>query len=719
MRYRRLVIGAVLTATLAAPLGAHEGHKAITAKGVRIDKDGLLHLNPTARRAIGLALGKVDFGTIEEIVPLNARIMLPWDRKAFASARVEGVVKELLVKPGQKVKAGERLAVIESLPLESLRLELRQAEIGLELADKNLKRARELGETVVAGREILALEAERENRRNAAATVRKKLEAIGIDASRLLPILAPMDGIVSHLDVVIGRHIEPTEHLFKIHDLRRVWAECEVPENLVERVAVGQQVRLAVFAYPDRTFTGKIDLADFAIDEAESIRRVWVRLDNADGVLVPGMFGTAEVITRRAEDVFVAPKAGIVLDGAERYAFVEVEEGVYRKTNVVVGMTRGEQVEVLEGPYAGDKLVTAGNHELSSLFVQGSLKVSDEAAKNMGLLLEEIDIRPVERVTSVNARVITPPAHRGLATTRIDGKIERVHVVQGQAVKAGQALAEVQSLELQSAQLDLIHLDLEVGFVRKQLGFVRTLEEQKISARKELLRLESELLELETRLQSLRRALLVRGLAKAEIDRVLDTRQTLPGLTIRAPIDGRVGTIRVVVGEIVDAGEALFEVRDISKVWIQGMFFESDLAGLFEGGVSKAATVRTVAGGEREWRGKISLVNRSLDAKAGVLLAWMEVDNGDQALLPGMHAKMTITLGRSEKEVIAVPLRALLSIGSRSYAFVEQGQEFKRVEVKLGRRDAHYAEVSRGLFPGDRVVVSGVNEMNNALSAVR
>ena len=98
---------------------------------------------------------------------------------------------------------------------------------------------------------------------------------------------------------------------------------------------------------------------------------------------------------------------------------------------------------------------------------------------------------------------------------------------------------------------------------------------------------------------------------------------------------------------------------------------------------------------------------------------WMEVDNGDEALLPGMHAKLTITLGRSEKEVIAVPLRALLSIGSRSYAFVEQGQEFKRVEVKLGRRDAHYAEVSRGLFPGDRVVVSGVNEMNNALSAVR
>ena len=63
--------------------------------------------------------------------------------------------------------------------------------------------------------------------------------------------------------------------------------------------------------------------------------------------------------------------------------------------------------------------------------------------------------------------------------------------------------------------------------------------------------------------------------------------------------------------------------------------------------------------------------------------------------------------------------RALLAVGRRHYAFTEQGKEFKRAEVTLGRRDAHYAEVLHGLFPGDRVVVSGVNEMNNAFSAVR
>ena len=78
-----------------------------------------------------------------------------------------------------------------------------------------------------------------------------------------------------------------------------------------------------------------------------------------------------------------------------------------------------------------------------------------------------------------------------------------------------------------------------------------------------------------------------------------------------------------------------------------------------------------------------------------------------------------MTLNGAKENVIAVPRRAVVPVGSRRYVFVEQGNEFKRVEVELGRSDAHFVEIIQGIFPGDQVVVSGVNEMNNAFSAVR
>ena len=268
---------------------AHEGHKAITAKGVRIDEKGLLHLNPMARRAIGIAVAKVDFGTIEQSLELNARVVLPWHRKAFASARVEGVVLEVRVEPGDRVKQGDTLAIVESFPVQALRLELDQVRIGLELIEANLQRVRKLGEAVVAGREILELETERDTRRNTIDTLRMKLEGLGAETDARLPVIAPMGGFVSHVDVVVGQHVEPTHHLFKIRDLSEVWLECEVTEDVVALVTDGQAVRFVAYAYPDRVFTGTVNNASLVVDQRERVRRVWVHVQNRDEALLPGV----------------------------------------------------------------------------------------------------------------------------------------------------------------------------------------------------------------------------------------------------------------------------------------------------------------------------------------------------------------------------------------------------------------------------------------------
>ncbi len=713
-----LICGTVLALGGVVIVFAHEGHDAITAKGIRIDEKGVLHLEEPAQRAIGIAHAEVEFGGIEKTVSLNAHVVTPWNHRSFVSSRLEGVVKQLLVRQGQEVSAGETLAVIESLPLEALRWQLEQSGIELAFAEENLRRGRELGERIIAGRELLSLETARDDRRNAMRTARKKLEEIGDEGRGDYLVTAPIGGVVTHLDVTIGQHVEPAEHLFEVANLDRVWVECEVPDALIALVALGQPVRFHPSAFPEEQFIGHVDHIDPSLD-LRGVRRVWARLENREQTLLPSMFGRAVVVTESRESVFVVLAAGIVTDGAERYAFVRVEEGAYKKTNLMLGIDDGDRFEVTGGLYPGDLVVTTGNHELSSLFVQGTLTLSTEARTNIGLSFEEIDYQPVGGVLELNARVVSPSDRRAVAASRISGKVGEILVSPGEAVEADQPLATLSSLELQNAQLDLIQLHLRLGLLGKQLAFIDTLTSRGISARKELLRLQSESNELRTRVDSLQRSLLLMGLTGSEIAQVLEGQETIPGITVRAPIAGNVTSGAVVLGQVVEKGAVLFEIIDPTRLWIESRFFERDLAELFRGGVPKDAIVRTVAYEDREWTGQLSFIDRSLDHEGRTLMAWMEIDNLDGSLISGMRASLMLELEESAEEVIAVPLRALRPIGSRNYVFVEQGKELKRAEVVLGRRDAHFAEVLSGVFPGDRVVVSAVNEVNNAYSAVR
>ena len=707
-------------AMLAALLPAHEGHKALAAKGVRVDATGLLRIDPQAAKAIGLANGTVDFGMIEETSLLSAHLVLPWNRRSYASSQAAGVVTKVLVRLGQNVAAGETLALVQSLLVETLRLELRQAELEEALAEKNLERARSLGEGIVPGRETLHLEAEREDRGYVVATLRSKLRAIGAGAEGAIPVKAPMDGTIVHQDVVVGHRVEPTEHLFELQDLREIWAECDVPENLVARIATGQAARVRAFALPGRSFAGTVGFRALSMDAGESARRVYVPLENADGALLPGMFATAEVVTRRVEDAIVAPAAAIVTDGAERYAFVREEESAYGRKNLVLGSAAaGDLVEVREGLYPGDAVVTTGNHQLSALFVQGTLGLSDEAKRGIAFATKEVDYRALGGVARVNGRVAAPPERTAVATPRIEGKIEKIHVAPGRAVQPGEPLAAIQSLDLQSDILDLIRLDRRRVLLGRQLGYVRALAEKGVPPRKELLRLENEMLELDARFSALRRTLLLTGLDEDAVTKALETREAPSHVTVRSPIAGQVASIRVVLGQVVHPGEALFDIADPSEVWIEGAFFESDLAGLLDGPLSKPTTVRTVAYGDREWRGAIGFVSPSVQGSGRALAGWVVLDNRDGALLPGMHATLLTAEAAPGEKLLAVPLRSIYPSGARRYVFVEGKNAFRRVEIEIGRRDADYGEVLRGLSAGDLVVVSGVNELNNAYSAVR
>ncbi len=732
---------------------AHEGHKAISTKGVLMGpKTSNLLMEPLAQKAVGLGTAKVDFGTVEETIQVPSRVVLPWDRHGYASARVPGIVESINVKPGDPVKVGQVLAEISSLEVDSLQLEFIHSLLEKKLVEQNLTRARELGERIVAGREILEAETELKDKTGASAVLRRQLEAVGLSADDLaalessgtlkkrLPILAPIGGYVVHEDLMLGSPLDPLKHVVEIEDPSIVWVKGEVPEGRAPFLKPGLQVRIKSPAYPDRVWRAKLDRIGSAVSEESRTIPVWAHVENADLALKPGLYGLMTLVLGASENVTVAPPKAIIEDGAERYALVvakastyvridpkektedysaEKKEGfihvaAFMKKSVVVGRADAKGVEILEGLYPGDEVVADASHELSALFAQGTLKLSDEAKKNIALATEEVDLRPVDDVIHLTAQLRPPVGSAAFAATRIQGKVIALLVAPGERVQAGTRLAELHSLEVEKLELDYYRASLRERLYRTVVEQLRSLGE--VTPRRDLLRTETDYRREAASALSMRRRLAVLGIDEKSLDRIAETGDIVKTLPILAPIAGRVVDVDVAVGQVIKPEDHLFKILDARVLWAEARLFESDFRAVLTGEREKEVILK--AGG-RELKTRISFVAQSVGYQEKVLPIFAEILNEEAGLLPGMLGDLTVVVGRPEKKVIAAPRRALLSFGSQTVAFVAEGASWKRVAVELGRQGSEYVEVTKGLFPGDKVAVSGVNDLNTSFNNLR
>jgi cobalt-zinc-cadmium efflux system membrane fusion protein len=106
--------------------------------------------------------------------------------------------------------------------------------------------------------------------------------------------------------------------------------------------------------------------------------------------------------------------------------------------------------------FPGDRVVTRGSHELGSFFTKGVLKVSDETARDIGLILQPASQLSLAETITVDGLVDVPPTRRTVASAQLGGSIARILVDRGQKVRAGEVLAEIVSQDFQNLQLDFL-----------------------------------------------------------------------------------------------------------------------------------------------------------------------------------------------------------------------------------------------------------------------
>ncbi|MEZ0230192.1 MAG: efflux RND transporter periplasmic adaptor subunit, partial [Planctomycetota bacterium] len=193
------------------------------------------------------------------------------------------------------------------------------------------------------------------------------------------------------------------------------------------------------------------------------------------------------------------------------------------------------------------------------------------------------------------------------------------------------------------------------------------------------------------------------GVGETELDEIVKAGKPRSKLVIRSPQRGHVIHRAVVQGGHVNAGDTLFEVADLSQVWIEADVFERDIPFVREG-AEIHATVEAFP--ERVFSGQVSLVHPHLRSETRTNQVRFVVDNRGHELRPGMFASVKIRTPLVEG--LAVPEGAVIDTGSRKIVYVERAPGvFEGTLVELGPRTAGYYPVAKGLVAGERVAAAG------------
>ncbi len=733
----RLHGGCVLLIFIAgASAFGHEGHQPLPTKGVQIDlKAGHLTLSRAAREVLDVKSVEVESRNVLGTVRAYTTVVAPWTRHAFVTSRLPGRIVNLHVRPGDVVEAGQVLAEIESLELHTLRLDFQKVQNELELSAKILESLAPAVKTgSIAGQRLIEAENTHRQNQNAMEVLRAKAFGLRVAESELiasaegdarplrLALSSPIGGVVVHADVSVGKFVEPTEHLFEVVDTSRVWAKIGVLERDLYRVKEGQAVRVAFNGLPGQSFDTKVDKLGLLLDPQTHQGIAWAEIVNAETGprLLPGMNGQAEFVIAGRSLPLTVPTASVFSDGAERYVFVEESStkisSEYRKKSVVIGRRTREVAEILSGDvFPGDRVVTRGGHELSSLFFLGILRLSPQTAKSIGLKVETVSEHSVERILRFDGAVDVPPQRRTSASSQLAGTLRDIRVDRGQPVKAGDILGEIASLELQDIQLELLKSHLDGAMYRDTLERLR--ESGDAVARRTVLELESRVKSLETQFANVRQKLLTLGLSPRQIDEIVKSNRVVDALPVRAPMDGVVVHFDRVLGQVIRADEPLFEIHDLSQAWVEAFVGERESAQVH---VGQTTRIHLVAYPDFVAEGTVVRIGPVVGADSRTQAAWIEFQRPPTVPLQhNMLARITLTMDRP-KPSLSVPLNAVVRDGLRSFVFVQKTDgTFDRQRIELGRADDRFVEVVSGLTRGELVATSGVTQIQTAYSALR
>lgn len=351
-------------------------------------EDGALKLSADEVRRAGIKLEALVAGTVADSLTVTATIQANQDRIARVAPRVEGRIVATHAGLGEQVRAGQALATLDSLAVGEAAAQWAQAQSAHRVAEADFKRAEALStEEIIPRKEFLRARSEFERANADLRAAEDRLRLLGVAPAAVaersastFTINAPFAGVVIEKKAPLGQLATPSEALFVVADLSRVWIEADLTEAVLARVRAGAQASVTVTAYPGEHFSGRVTYVAAVLDKDKRTIPARIEVDNRDGRLKPEMFATATIVAngaaaRPAAQALTVPDEAIVLMQGVPTVFVFEHEG-YVQRAVEPGDKLNGRTVVKSGLQSGEQVVVAGTYALKARVLKS--QISDE-----------------------------------------------------------------------------------------------------------------------------------------------------------------------------------------------------------------------------------------------------------------------------------------------------------------------------------------------------
>lgn len=303
-----------------------------------------------------------------------------------------------------------------------------------------------------------------------------------------------------------------------------------------------------------------------------------------------------------------------------------------------------------------------------------AVTISAESERLLGLKSIVVKREKIAGELRTTGRVAIDETRAHKVTARFEGYVERLYAdFTGKLVTQGEPLVAIYSPELVASQEEFLLAQ------RSQSELAKSgLPDMTRSARERLRRY---------------------GISDGDIDQLAKRGSVERTSILRAPITGSITQKTAVAGAKVTASDSLFEIVDLSSLWVLADVYENELPRLR---VGQAARVTLAYWPGRHWQGRVLQILPTVDDKTRTVKVRIAIDNPKHELKPEMFADVVIT--SAARDALVIPGDAVIETGTRRLVFVvqDQGKLLPR-EIEVGTRAGGKYEITRGLAEGERI----------------
>ena len=313
-----------------------------------------VELTDAQLKNISISTGKISSQPISSVLKVNGIIDVPPQNMVSISVPLGGFLKSTKLLPGMHIAKGEIIASMEDQQYIQLQQEYLITASNLKFLEADLKRQKELNLSKASSDKLFQqAEADYQNQKIILKSLHEKLKLIGINPenlnenniSRSIDIHSPIDGYVSHVNVNIGKYVNPSDVLFELVNPTDIHLGLTIYEKDLDKIFIGQKLMAYTNHKPEIKFPCEIILIGKDLSAERSVE-VHCHFEKYDKTLIPGMFMNAD-LEINSNVASVLPDEALVRFENVNYAFIALSKNTFQMVEVKLGNTENGHTEVI------------------------------------------------------------------------------------------------------------------------------------------------------------------------------------------------------------------------------------------------------------------------------------------------------------------------------------------------------------------------------------